>query len=418
MKPEHEEVAESVLKYGYFIIIDIFLTFENQTDNAMQRIIQTVGLTLIGLILISGFVFSQNTQTKEIIYVGTFSERGSLGIYVYEVFRDNMRFDLLQTIGSKVSPSYIDASPDGKFLFSANRGGLPDKMEWGSITSCAINQQTGKLSVVHEQYSFGDSPCYVSVHPSGKYIIVCHYRGGNFVVLPIDENGKIGTPTADIMLEGKGTVMPQQEQAHPHSAVSSADGKFLYVSDLGQDKIFVYKFNSTDGTVTPADTPFVRTMNGSGPRHFVLNPKGDLAFSSEELSSSISSYKVNKASGELQLIQRLPALPAAFYGENSGADIHTAIGGKFVYMSNRGYNGLAMFKVAGNGKMQTLGFMPTIGQRPRGFMPDPKGKFLLVGNQDSDEINIFTIEKDGTLKDTNAYLPVPAPVCFKFIELK
>lgn len=384
----------------------------------MKQLLQAIGVSFLILMLGSGITCSQDTRKKEIIYVGTFSERGSLGIYVYELFRGNMRFDLLQTISSKTSPSYIDTSPDAKFLFSANRGGLPDKMEWGSVTSFAINPQTGKLSIVHEQYSYGDSPCYVSVHPSGKYIIVCHYRGGNFVVLPIDEYGKIGTPTADILLEGKGTVLPQQSQAHPHSAVSSPDGKFLYVSDLGQDKIFIYRFNNLDGTVTPAETPFVRTMAGSGPRHLVLNPKGDFAYSSEELSSSISSYKVNKVSGELQLIHRLPALPAAFYGSNSGADIHTALDGKFVYMSNRGYNGLTIFKVTGNGKMQNMGYMPTIGQIPRGFMPDPMGKFMLVGNQESDEINIFTLGKDGMLKDTNAYLPVPSPVCFKYVELK
>jgi 6-phosphogluconolactonase len=407
-----------MLESGYFFICEFFLTFDNQTDSNMKRFLRTPGVFFMILLLISEFTFSQDTKKKEIIYVGTFSERGSLGIYVYELFRENMRFDLLQTIGSKASPSYIDTSPDGKFLFSANRGGLPDKMEWGSVTSFAIHPQTGKLSKVQEQYSYGDSPCYVSAHPSGKYIFVCHYRGGNFVVLPVDENGKIGTPTTDMMLDGKGTVMPQQSQAHPHSAVSSADGKFLYVSDLGQDKIFIYKFNSADGTVTPADTPSVRTMAGAGPRHFVLNPKGDLAYSSEELSSSVSSYRVNKLNGELQLIQRLPALPEAFYGSNSGADIHTAHDGKFVYMSNRGYNGLAIFKVTGSGKMQNIGYMPTIGQIPRGFMPDPKGKFMLVGNQDSDEINIFTLEKDGTLRDTNAYLPVPSPVCFKFVELK
>lgn len=357
-------------------------------------------------------------EKKEIMYVGTFSERGSMGIYVYQVYRENMRFDLLQTIISKGSPSFIDLSPDGKFLFSANRIGLDTEEELGSVTSFSIDPGTGKLTKIYDQSSFGNSPCHVSVHPSGKYLIVCHYKGANIVVLPVDENGKIGEATENIQLEGRGTIMPQQSQPHPHSAIPSADGKFIYVSDLGQDKILIYKFDPSNGKLLPADQPFIRTIPGAGPRHFIFRPDGNIAFSSEEISSSISSYKVDQEDGGLQLIQRLPALPPAFFGENSSADVHTAVEGKYVYISNRGYNGLAMYKVSGNGKMKNIGYMPTIGTTPRAFLPDPEGKFMLVGNRESDEINIFTIEKDGTLKDTSAYLPVPANSCIKFVVMK
>jgi len=355
---------------------------------------------------------------KEIVYVGTFSERGSMGIYVYEVFRENMRFDLLQTIISRGSPSFVEINPNGKYLFAANRTGLTKDDALGSITSFSIDRSSGKLTKIHDQSSFGDSPCHVSVHPSGKYLIVSHYKGGNVVVLPVDENGRIGEPTQNLQFEGKGTIMPQQSQSHPHSAISSADGKFVYISDLGQDKILIYKFDLANGQLIPASMPYIRTMLGSGPRHFVFHPKGNIAFSSEEISSSISSYEVDIEDGSLQLIQRLPALPPAFFGDNSCADIHTAVNGKYVYISNRGYNGLAMYKVSGSGKMKNIGYMPTIGRTPRGFLPDPQGKFMLVGNRASDEVNIFLIEKDGTLKDTSAYLPVPANSCIKYLKLK
>jgi 6-phosphogluconolactonase len=120
----------------------------------------------------------------------------------------------------------------------------------------------------------------------------------------------------------------------------------------------------------------------------------------------------------LELVQRLPALPPAFFGDNASADVHLSSDEKYVYISNRGYNGLAMYKVSGNGKMKNIGYMPTIGDRPRSFLPDPKGSFMLVANRDSNEVNIFTMEKDGTLKDTSGYLPVPSPVCIKYLELK
>ena len=354
---------------------------------------------------------------RELFYIGTFSDNGSLGIYVYDMDRKSMRFDLLQTIFSKESPMYVAVSPDKKFLYSANMSGLPGKPEWGSITAYSINQTSGKLAIVSDQFSYGDGPCHLSIHPSGKYIFVSHYKSGNVVVLPVDGTGKIGEPSATILNEGKGTIMPQQSQSHPQSAVPSMDGQFLYVSDLGLDRIFIYKFNAENGSVVPAEQAFIRTIPGAGPRSLEFSADGSIAYSSEEIASSVCSYEVNKQDGGLRLIQRLPTLPPAFYGENATADVHLAGEGKFVYVSNRGYNGLSMYKSAGNGKMKIIGHMATIGERPQTFLPDPKGTFMLVGNRDSNEVNIFTIEKDGMLTDTSGYLPVPSSVCIVYLEL-
>lgn len=376
-----------------------------------------IHITLLLLLFLVGQV-GVCAGKKEIIYVGTFSERGSMGIYVFEFDRSANKYELLQTILSQGSPSFIDVSPNGKFLFSANREGINGKEKWGSVTSFGIDSGTGQLKEIESQYSFGDSPCHLSVHPSGRYIIVSHYKGGNFVVLPINDNGQIGEPTANVQLSGKGTVMPRQDRPHTHSAISSADGRFLYVSDLGLDKILIYEFDVSSGKVKPADQAFIRTIPGSGPRHFAINSKGTFGFSSEEISSSICSYKIIKESGGLQRIQRLPALPLAFFGDNSSADIQLSLDGKIAYVSNRGYNGLAVFKISGNGKMKNIGYVPTIGDRPRGIYLDVKGEFMLVGNRNSDEINIFTVEKNGLLKDTSNYLPVPSPVCIKYLEIQ
>ena len=365
---------------------------------------------------VAGFTSSYN-ENREMIYIGTFSENGSEGIYVYDYDRQTKTYNLLQTIISEESPSFLAVSPKGNYLFSANRGSLQGHENWGSVTSFAIDQKTGKLSIIHSQYSFGDSPCHISVHPSGRYLFLSHYQGGNFVVLPIDEEGKIGKPTSIIQMEGKGTIMPRQEKPHTHSAIPSPDGEFVYVSDLGLDKILIYRFDENTGQATPAEQAFIRTLPGAGPRHFTFHPKREIAFSAEELSSTICSYHVNNKTGELTLIQRLSSLPPTFFGDNSSADIHTSPDGKYVYISNRGYNGLGMYRVSATGKMKNIGFTPTIGRRPRNFMPDPKGEFMLVGNRDSNQINIFSIEKDGTLSDTGGYIPVPSPVCIIYLEI-
>jgi 6-phosphogluconolactonase len=383
----------------------------------MQKIFT---IALLGTSLIIQTVFCHNAlaqEKKELFYIGTFSDNGSLGIYVYDFTRKSMRFDLQQTIFSQESPVSLAISPDRKYLYSANHGGLPDKKEWGSVSSFMISPETGKLSLIADKTSYGDGASHISVHPSGKYVFVSHYKTGNVVVLPVDAAGKFGEPTATIANEGKGTIMPQQSQSHPQSTVPSHDGKYLYVSDLGLDKIFIYEFNADNGTVKAAAQPFIRTIPGAGPRQFVFSADGKLAFSSEEMASSVCSYEVNKEDGGLRLIQRLPTLPPAYYGDNATADVQLAGDDKYVYVSNRGYNGLSIFKSLGNGKMKNLGYMATVGERPQTFLPESQGAFMLVGNRDSNEVNIFTIEKDGTLTDTSGYLPVPSSVCIISLEL-
>jgi len=359
-----------------------------------------------------------NKVQKELIYVGTFSENGSEGIYVFDFDRKANRYNLLQTIVSKESPSFIAVSPDGKFLVSVNREGLENREQWGSVSLFEIDQSSGRLTHLQDQFSYGDSPCHVSFHPSGKFVFISHYRGGNFVVLPILGNGKFGDPTANVQLKGKGAIMPRQEQPHTHSAVPSSDGKYLYVSDLGLDKILIYSFDENSGIVTSSTQPYVKTSPGAGPRHFTFSPNGKLAFSAEEMSSTIVSYKVDKANGSLDSVQRLSTLPTTFEGNNSVADIHTSRKGKLVYISNRGFDGLAIYKVMKDGELTAVDFVKTIGKKPRNFLVEPKGEYIFVANRDSNSINIFKVSDDGRPQYTDIELSVPAPVCLKFLKIK
>jgi len=361
---------------------------------------------------------SNVNNKKELLYIGSFSENGSEGIYVFDFDRQANSYDLLQTAVSKESPSFLAISPNGRFLVSANREGLESKEEWGSVSLFSIDQFTGKLTHLDDQYSFGDSPCHISFHPSGNFIIVSHYQGGSFAVFPIHPDGSIGDPSANVQLEGKGSLMPRQAQPHTHSAVPSIDGKYLYVSDLGLDKILIYAFDVTLGSVAPASQAFVKTNPGTGPRHFTFSPNGKLAFSAEEISSTIASYKVDRKTGSLELVQQASSLPSSFEGSNSTADIHTTQNGKFVYISNRGFDGLAIFKVLKTGKLLNVDFASTIGRKPRNFLPDPMGEYMFVANRDSNSINIFKLRKDGTLYYTDIQLDVPAPVCIKYLEIK
>jgi 6-phosphogluconolactonase len=166
--------------------------------------------------------------------------------------------------------------------------------------------------------------------------------------------------------------------------------------------------------------PFSSTKPGAGPRHFDIHPNGKFAYLMEEMAGSVSVYRVLQK-GSLELLQNISSLPADFNGIIGSADIHVSPDGKFLYCSNRGEsNSIGIFKIdVQSGLLTWLGDQSTLGKTPRNFNFDPTGNFLLVANQNSDEIVIFKRNKEtGMLTDTGKKINVPNPVCIKWISTK
>jgi 6-phosphogluconolactonase len=136
----------------------------------------------------------------------------------------------------------------------------------------------------------------------------------------------------------------------------------------------------------------------------------------EELTGTVVVYKYNN--GKFAKQQRLSALPKDFTGAAGSADIHVSPDGKFLYCSNRGdANTITIFSIdQQNGQLTVVGTQSTLGKTPRNFNFDPTGNYLLVANQQSDNIVIFKIDKKtGLLTDTGKQISVPNPVCIKWI---
>jgi len=189
--------------------------------------------------------------------------------------------------------------------------------------------------------------------------------------------------------------------------------------DLGTDKIYIYEFNSDEGTVRPAATPEISVIPGSGPRHLTLHPSGNFAYLVEELTSTVGVFSVDKTSGSLTVLQdSVISLPENYAEKNTSADIHTDISGKYLYMSNRGADVLSIYTIGEEGKITLIGHQSTGGKVPRNFLVDPKGQYLFAANQDSDTINIFKINaKTGRLTEVGKPVKVPSPVCLKLVSL-
>ncbi|NEU68735.1 lactonase family protein [Spirosoma agri] len=370
----------------------------------MNKVVRCFLGAMLGLSAVA-----QAQSGKEIMYVGTYSLRGSEGIYVFEFDRKAGTMQQLQAVSNAKSPSFLALHPSGNYLYSVNEGA--DKL--GGVSSYSVDKATGKLQFMNGQSSLGGGPCHISVDQTGKTAFVSNYGGGSLAVLPIGADGKLKVATDSVQDAGTGPNTQRQDKAHVHSATLAPDNRFVYVADLTTDKLNIFETDVKASTVKPASTPYATVKPGSGPRHFTFHPNGKYAYLVEELSSSVAVFSRNPKTGELTLIQDgIKTLPADFTDSNTSADIHIDPSGKFLYQSNRGYNGLAIFTIGSDGKLTKVGDQPTEGKTPRNFLIDPKGEFVFVAHQDSDNITIFKRDqKTGKLTYTGQSVKVPAPVC-------
>ncbi|MCF2487921.1 lactonase family protein [Dyadobacter sp. CY347] len=338
---------------------------------------------------------------KEILYIGTYTQKGE-GIYVYEFDRSNLSFKELQVMVNKNSPSFLEFHPNKKFLYSANEGN-------STVSSYAIDAE-GKLTTLNSKPSLGKGPCHVSVDPKGRFLYISNYGSGQLGVYLINSDGTIGAVADSIQDKGAASQKP-----HMHSVIPSADGKYIYASDLGIDKIMVYSVDPKTGKLTPGAVPYAEVKAGDGPRHFAIHPSGNFGYSACELGSAVNSFKIVKNSGALVPMERVTMLPADFTGKSFAADIHFSPDGKFLYASNRGHESLAIYAVdAKTGKLTTAGHAETHGKHPRNFLVDAKGELVMVTNRDNDNVVFFKRNaQTGQLTYTSKEISIPTPVCVK-----
>ncbi|HXL54686.1 MAG TPA: lactonase family protein [Chitinophagaceae bacterium] len=365
-------------------------------------------------ILITSFVYAQNPI--QYLLVGTYTSSGkSEGIYVFR-FNPNRTETTQISVAKTDNPSYLAISKDQKFVYAVNENHGDTS---GTVSAFALDKTKGELHFLNKQPTAGDDPAYVTVDSTGKNVIVANYSGGNIAVLKTNADGSLTPVAQNIMHEGYGVNVRRQEMPHPHSVVLSPDEKYLFCPDLGNDRLYRYKFNPTDAAnpLTAMDPPYYTLPDNSGPRHLTFHPNGKFAYLLSELSGTVTVYSYND--GALTEIQTIASDNTNAKGDKGSADVHVTPDGRFAYTSNRvTENDIAMFKVSSDGKLAENGHQ-AVGQHPRNFMIDPTGRFLLVANRDSNNIQIFVINKNfGILQDTNVKIDVPSPACLKMVPIK
>jgi 6-phosphogluconolactonase len=369
-------------------------------------------LLLIITLLFPVLIYAQKPPPSTYdLLIGTYTKGTSKGILVYRFYTETGRLAYLSQIEGVSNPSYLCVSKNNQYVYAVNEDGKN-----GGVSSFSFQPTDGKLTLLNRQTSAGSDPCYISVDEDQKNVFVANYSSGSLSVLPINKDGSLQPPSQVINDEGKGPDASRQEGPHIHTAFLSPNEKYLLFTDLGTDKLNIYRYHASKPLPLSPSTPaFVSTAPGTGPRHVVFSNNKKYLYLLHEMGSNINVYNFN--GGKPVRVQTVKMLPDDFKGTNGAAAIHITPDGKFLYASDRlDASGLVVYSInQETGELTFVQRQSTFGKNPRDFAIDPTGKFLIAANQDSDNIIVFKIDGNtGRLTATNFRIQIGNPVCLKF----
>ena len=340
-------------------------------------------------------LFAQNTY----VFLGSYNrDKTAEAIQVYQL--DTLKGKLSKVTSAKniINPSYLTLSPNGKFLYACTDTKTPNA---GSVSSFEFNPENKTLTFLNKQSSGGENPVYVSVHKSGKWLVNANYTEGSVSVHPILENGKIDSLAQNFQYTDGSVNKERQTKSHVHSAIFSPQNDYLFLPDLGADKIRCYQFDENKKQpLIETKNPFTKTDLEAGPRHFTFHPNQKFGYCIEEMAGAISVYQYEN--GTLNKIQRINTHSDKIKSGFESSDIHISPDGKFLYATNRGKeNNIAIFSIDKNGLLKNIGYQSTLGKHPRIFAIDESGKFLIATNVLTGNVVVFKRnQKTGMLKKT------------------
>jgi 6-phosphogluconolactonase len=357
---------------------------------------------------------SEGGGTSLLLYVGTRSREPN-HIHCLSLDVETGQLSEAAPACPAENPSFIAIHPDRNTLYAVNELGQTRADDRGTVSSFAMDPATGRLAFLNRQPTGGAAPCHLTV--AGGRLFVANYWGGSFAAFPIAADGSVGPAIALVQHDG-GAVGPDRDPGpHVHWVSPDPTGRHLVVTDLGRDEVLVYRLNQ-GGEIPLAGTPLARCLlTGAGPRHAVFLDGGRRLAVAAELASTITLLDCHADTGDLGTGTTLSTLPDGWTGDNAVAEIAASSDQRFLYVSNRGHDSIAIFRRDADGSgMRSFGFSATGGARPRHFAIDPTGRALVVANQGSDALTVFRIDSaTGGLQPIGAAYSIPAPACVAFL---
>jgi 6-phosphogluconolactonase len=348
------------------------------------------------------------------LLVGTYTnEAKSNGIHVYTFNSETGDFEEKSKITDIKNPSYLAVSNDGKNVYAVSEAG-----DGKGVNAFSFDASSGALTFLNGGSAGGNGPCYVSVDDRKQTVFTGNYGGGSLSATKLNEDGSLASDPQVIQHEGSSVNQSRQDQAHVHSVVLSPDNRYLMVPDLGTDKVNVYRYGPKNARpLAPASPAFASVNPGGGPRHLTFHPNGKYAYLILEMDAAIAAFDYKD--GKLTQVQTITMLAPGFNGKVGAADIHISPDGRFLYGSNRGEaNDIVIYAIGKNGQLSYAGRESSLINTPRNFAIDPTGNFLLVANQNGNDIVIFKRDKEsGLLTSSGQRIQVDKPVCLKFTAM-
>jgi 6-phosphogluconolactonase len=377
----------------------------------------------------TGFRFVSHSAT---IGVG---ESHSKGIYVSRFHAATGEVSEPELAAEIANPSFLTVRPNHRFLYAVSEDPLslgPPRDHASYVSAYAIDSATGRLRLLNTIPTGGTSTCYLSMDKTGKFVLLANFGSGSISVVRVNDDGSLGQQTAFVQHLGHGSPdVPVQSGPHPHTILVSPDNRYVIVSDLGVDKVFIYRFDETTGMLSPLDPPFAVVEPGGGPRRFLFDPSGRFGYQLNEMGSTLITFAWDPAQGTLTQLQEVSIAPPSL--RNAGAELQISANQKYLYASNR----LSRFNDKDPSKIDRLPGtisvfaidpekhtlseirqIPSGGIMPRNFAIDPTGQYLFALNQVSNNVVQFKIDPaTGMLSRMGRELKVDTPVCLQFVPV-
>jgi len=357
-----------------------------------------------------------------LVYYGTYTgaKTGSKGIYVSKFNAATGELGKPELAGETGSPSFLAIHPSKKFLYSVGEMAVPGQ-KGGGVTAFSIELPSGKLTKINQVSSVTGGPCHINLDSTGKMAIVANYGGGSTASYQVKDDGALDGPASHHQHTGSSVNPSRQKEPHAHSVNISPDNRFAFVCDLGTDKVNIYAIDPKSGRMTPHEPAFAKVPAGSGPRHLALHPNGKFVFVNNEITLTETVFAYNAEKGTLTEVETVSTIPEADRSQSGLSTAETRVhpNGKFVYVSNRGHDTIAVFECdPTTGKLKLIQNANVEGKTPRNFNLDPSGKWCIAAHQGSNSIALFKVDAEtGKLTFTGTKHEVGGPCCVRFLAL-
>ena len=350
------------------------------------------------------------------LLVGTQTSGSSKGIYAYSFSAKTGELTALGLAAETENPTFLALAPDGKTVLVANELDTFKGKDSGAVSTFGLDRTKTRLSKISQVASLGGGTCHVAFDHTGRAAFAANYGGGSAASFAVGAGGVLSPAVSFFQYSGHGPDKKRQEAPHAHRVTVSPDNRFLLVNDLGLDTIHIYRLDASTAKLVLNEPAAWRSAPGAGPRALRFHPNGKVAYCVTEMASTVVVLRWDSELGKLETIQEIVMKPADFQGPTGGDDITIDREGRLAYATDRFDDIVVTFSISpSDGKLTLANRIPCGGKVPRHLVLDPSGRWLLVANQESDNISVLGRDpKTGKLTDSGKSFPLSRPQCLVF----